>query len=316
MLILITGITGMVGKACASAALKAGHAVRGLGRNPDRLDESIAGKLEGFQKATGIYDLNALDLAVQGVDAVVCAYTPETEVIMEGQLLLLRAAQRHGVKVYDPCLLCKSASSNMLQIFHANSWNYDWTKQKLGDHELYDEYVSFMNHVRLSSSIKPIYMFTGAIMEWVFCSPRDNFFDRETKTVSYFGKGDEKWIYSTVDDLAAYTIAAVAAPNATEGGVVRVQSFRASPFDIAAAYENARGTKASTHCLGSVEDVDKLLEESRRTTDPTEYTKYIGLGYVLHTLKGTWEYEAVDCERFKEVKQTSLRQWFKEHPEI
>lgn len=100
MLILIAGITGMVGQACASAALRAGHAVRGLGRNPDRVDGNIARKIEGFEKTYGIYDLEAIDHAVQGVDAIISAYTYEPEVLMEGQLLLLRAAERHGVKVW------------------------------------------------------------------------------------------------------------------------------------------------------------------------------------------------------------------------
>lgn len=159
-------------------------------------------------------------------------------------------------------------------------------------------------------------MFTGAITEWVFNSPRDNFFDRTTKTVSYFGTGNEQCIYSTVDDLAAYTVAAISTPDAAEGGIIRVQSFRASPLEIAAAYEDLTGTKTSTKHLGSLEDVEQLLRESRKTTEPTEFSTYLGLAYVEHMLKKTWDFEAVDCERFKEVKQTSLREWFKKHPEI
>jgi nucleoside-diphosphate-sugar epimerase len=101
MFILISGITGMCGKGCALAALDAGHRVRGLGRNPQNLDAEISNKLEGFVKLESIYDLAALDKAVQGVDAIISAVVPTPEAILEGQLLLLRAAERAGVKVSE-----------------------------------------------------------------------------------------------------------------------------------------------------------------------------------------------------------------------
>ena len=89
----------MVGRHCAEAALDKGHTVRGLGRNPQQLDKSILSRLEHFEKSTGIYDIPALDRAVAGVDAVICAYGFKPEVVIEGQLLLLRAAERAGIKV-------------------------------------------------------------------------------------------------------------------------------------------------------------------------------------------------------------------------
>jgi nucleoside-diphosphate-sugar epimerase len=99
MLILIPGITGMVGLPCARAALSRGHTVRGLGRDPDKVPKSILERLESFEIISDIYDIPALDRAVKGVDAIICAYTYASEVVVEGQLLLLRAAERAGVKV-------------------------------------------------------------------------------------------------------------------------------------------------------------------------------------------------------------------------
>lgn len=99
MLILITGITGMVGQPCAEYAISKGHRVRGIGRDPSKVPASIRENLEGFVTSSGIYDLPALDKAVSGVDAIVCAWGGAPEMIIEGQLLLLRAAERAGVKV-------------------------------------------------------------------------------------------------------------------------------------------------------------------------------------------------------------------------
>lgn len=159
-------------------------------------------------------------------------------------------------------------------------------------------------------------MFTGGITEWVFNGPRENLFDRATKTVSYFGTGNEPCPYTTVDDLAAYTVAAVTAPGAENGGLVYVESFRMSPLDIASALEEVSGVKITTKRLGSLEDAQSLLQEQRRTTPPTEFSKYIGLAYVVHIAKGTWDAESVDCARFKDVKQTSLKEWLEKNPQI
>ena len=103
MLILIAGITGMVGLPCAHAALSRGHTVRGLGRNPNKLPDDLSRRLESFVQSASIYDIPALDRAVKGVDAIICAYTYAPEVVVEGQLLLLRAAERAGVKVWLKC---------------------------------------------------------------------------------------------------------------------------------------------------------------------------------------------------------------------
>lgn len=83
----------------AEYAISKGHRVRGMGRDPAKVPASIREKLEGFVTTSGIYDIPALDKAVSGVDAIVCAYGFSPEVVLEGQLLLLRAAERAGVKV-------------------------------------------------------------------------------------------------------------------------------------------------------------------------------------------------------------------------
>ncbi|KAJ0125245.1 hypothetical protein J7T55_006590 [Diaporthe amygdali] len=299
MLILIAGITGMVGQPLAEYAISKGHRVRGLGRNPAKLPATIRDNLEGFVTSTGIYDIPALDRAVSGVDAVICAYNFDPEIVVEGQLFLLRAAERAG-------------------IFHAASWNYDWTLGHLGQHETYDSYIAFAAQARISSRIKPLYMFTGVIAEWLFSNRRDNIWDRDTKTMSYFGDGTEEWIGTTAGDLAAYTVEAVSAPSAEQGGFLRVESFRFTPAQLVAAYEEARGGKVKGHlkCHGSLDDVVSMLAKARAATDPIDHENYIGLAYVEHTLKGTWNYEPVDNKRFPTVKPTSLRQFFEAHPEL
>lgn len=99
MLILIAGITGNVGKHAARAGLERGHIIRGLGRSPQKLDLSLRSQLESFVESKAYYDVPALEKAIKDVDAVICAYSGIPELALDGQLLLLRAADRAGVRV-------------------------------------------------------------------------------------------------------------------------------------------------------------------------------------------------------------------------
>ncbi|KAJ5481633.1 hypothetical protein N7475_000445 [Penicillium sp. IBT 31633x] len=186
MLILIAGITGMVGQPCAQAAIARGHKVRGIGRDPAKLPTELRQNLESFVVSSGIYDIPSLDRAVANVDAVICAYGFLPEVLVEGQLMLLRAAERAGVK-----------------IFHAASWNYDWTLGYFGQHESYDPYLVFDAQLSHQAPLHVHWYHRG-----------DQIWDRETKTLSYFGDGKKEWICTTADDIAAYTVEAVSAPDA------------------------------------------------------------------------------------------------------
>ena len=102
MFILIAGITGTVGRECALASLERSYQVRGLGRTPENLDSRLQDELEGFVNIKDVYDISALEGGVAGVDAIICAYNSHPTAILDGQLLLLRAAERARVKVNQP----------------------------------------------------------------------------------------------------------------------------------------------------------------------------------------------------------------------
>ncbi|KAI0010722.1 hypothetical protein F4779DRAFT_282366 [Xylariaceae sp. FL0662B] len=299
MLVLIAGITGMCGQPIAREALAKGHAVRGLARHPGKLDRDIAPKLERSVQTSGVYDLVALSKAVQGVDAVICAYPPEPELVVEGQLLLLRAAERARVK-----------------IFHAASWNFDWTRLKLGDIETYDWYITFAQHAKLSSTIRPLFGFTGLILEYMFIhTTRPKMLDGNSQTINFFGDGNKRSPYTAVDDLAAYTVRAISAPDAAKGGCYRVESCQLSPLEMADVYDEVRGTKLERKSSGSAQDLEVMLAEARDSFSPLDFEKYIALVYAKHVLDGSFDAESPDCARWGDVKQTSFRDWLIDHPE-
>jgi nucleoside-diphosphate-sugar epimerase len=118
MLVLVAGVTGNMGQKLVTSLKTRGHQVRGLGRSSCKLQPEVTSSLEKFVEFSGFDDIPALNTACSGVDAVICAYGMDPSIQLEGQLLLLRATERAGVK-----------------IFVAQSWNHDWSELELGQHE-------------------------------------------------------------------------------------------------------------------------------------------------------------------------------------
>jgi hypothetical protein len=199
------------------------------------------------------------------------------------------------------------------QIFHAASWNYDWTKLNPGDCEPYDGHICFYNYARIASSIKPIYGFTGQILEYILYAPQSNPLDKEAKTWSFAGHADYRWTLTMLDDLAKYTILAVTAPNAEEGGPYYVDSFRASPRELAQAYEEQFEVKLELKHLGGKKEVDQMLRQFRASTPA-----YHGVTYAANLIRGAWDYESVDSNgRWRDAKRNiGPKEWFAEHPDL
>ncbi|UPK90532.1 hypothetical protein LCI18_001467 [Fusarium solani-melongenae] len=195
MLVLIAGISGNMGTRLARAATSRGLSVRGLGRDASKVPEDV--KLESFVTSTSYYDIPAIEKAVQGVDSIICAYMSTDVLILDGQLILLRAAERAGVKIFFPA-----------------SWNNDWTKNKFGDFEHYDTYIAFQHQAALTSPIKPVYIFNG-------------FFESLLFTV--FGPGG----FHTAGELAA----AYHKATGTPAKVVRAGSVEDIAQEVQAARE-------------------------------------------------------------------------------
>ena len=296
MLILIGGITGLVGQAVAKAGLAAGHKVRGLARNPSKISADLLSQLESLVRCNDYYDLTAVDQAVKDVDAIVCAYFPEPKLVLEAQLLLLRAAERANVKV-----------------FRAASWNFPWERDQLGDHETYDAYLMFRAYARITSSINPVNGFTGIIFEYMLQSmPWKN---DATGELPHFGPADKPYAYIGVENLAAYTIEAISASDAAKDDSYYVESFKCSYLELAETYQQVCGKELTPKCMGMLGDVETMLGQARAATPAHEHAGYVVFAYMKYMLNGLYDYEAVDSKRWSHVKQSSLKELFEQNPE-
>ncbi|KAJ4350256.1 uncharacterized protein N0V89_008877 [Didymosphaeria variabile] len=301
MLLLIAGITGHIGQHLAREALAKGLTVRGLGRSPDKLDPSI--KLESFVQSRNYYDIPALDTAVKGVDAIIVAYMGTPELQVDGHLLILRAAERAGVRV-----------------FHTSTWTFDFRKTRFLEHESYDPFVAFQRIAELTSPIKPIYMLSGVLTEVLFSvegradfSPKSGgVFDPERKCMEYYGTGEEKYQWTTEHDAAKFSIELIMSEEAQSGngGFFSAWSGEHSVKEIAEVYEKVHGKSISLKNMGTVEDLEEKALADRARGTPAGFWGYIGAFYQLFTINGRWV--LTDENLFPKVERTSLEDFFKQ----
>ncbi|KAL2068016.1 hypothetical protein VTL71DRAFT_16114 [Oculimacula yallundae] len=270
MLILIAGITGS------------------LGRNPSTLPSALSTQLESFVTSTTYYDLAALDLAVSGVDGIINAYAPHPLLDLDGSLLLLRAAERAGVR-----------------IFVASSWSRDWTNIAFGDFEHYDNHMAFQRQVAKTSEIKPVYIFTGLFADLLYSPYGPGGWDLKhissggeqgngNPRMRFWGEGDSvgRWPWSAQSDVAEFTIDILMFGEGVQegrGGVFKVSSGTTTIRELAETWEKINGGKVDVVGQGNVGDLEAELERLRREKGVKLNHEYMFEEAALIGGKGLWE---------------------------
>ncbi|KAI9155554.1 NAD(P)-binding protein [Paramyrothecium foliicola] len=306
MLVLVAGVTGNIGQKLTKALTDRGHHVRGLGRNPKKLSPESLAALERFEACASYDDVSALNRACAGVDAIICAYYMDPRLQLEGQLFLLRAAERAGVETYV-----------------AASWSGDWSKLQLGMHEAYDAYVSFRHYVEMTSLIKPIYIYTGIFAETMFSTYGHGhvgpdmplMWDSETKTMSIWGSGHTTWFWTSERNAAEFTAEIVQRDDAAQGGFWNVCSGAHTLREIAQIYQRERGVKVTIKILGSVDDLEAKALAARRNGDKRNYHLYTGLFYQLYANNGALNFQKLDNNKL-ETLGISIEGFLREYPQI
>jgi hypothetical protein len=153
------------------------------------------------------------------------------------------------------------------------------------------------------------------ILEYMFYrNPAGSQVNKEEKTFTFLSSGDSICIYTCVKDLATYTIQAISAPDALNEGVYHVESFRCSNREMTDAYSEVRGTTYELKTFGSLELISKMLDETRATVPKARFMEYNGLSFGKQLLLNTLFFDAVDCQKWPQVKQTGLVEWLKANP--
>ncbi|KAI1333618.1 NAD(P)-binding protein [Xylariaceae sp. FL0016] len=293
MLVLVAGATGNIGQKILASLIRHGHQARALGRNPDKLPSRLHAQLESFVTSTSYYDIPALDAACRGVDAVICAYNGTPELQVEGHMLLLRATERAGVRVFVPA-----------------SWTAGWQNMRLGQQESYDPFIMLRRQIEISSDIRPSWIITGILAEVLFSAPgRVSFtpafhgsWDGPGRRVEVWGDPAVKWQWTTEGDAA-------------DGGWWTVASGQHSLVELAETYGKVRGCDMKIEQMGSVEELRERARAARAEGKPNAFWYYIGYYYILFMVDGTYHRADLDNDRLG-IKGTCLEKFLQDYPEV
>lgn len=281
MLILIVGITGNLGQRLAKAAIGRGLRVRGLGRDPTKLPPALHASLELFEVSASYYDIPAMERALAGgVDAVICAYSTDPVLYLDGALLLLRAAERAHVGV-----------------FVAPTWTSNWTQIQYGDFAIYNSLIAFRDHAALTSSIRPVYIINGSFAEYLLTEGTGSFEepqrDGDVARAYYWGDMHKRKIpWTAMDDAAAWTIELLLNGEGVQegrGGVFQFQSGYNSLEELVAVYEKERGVAVQLVCRGNSDDLEQRLALLEKDGSRQRISDHTYLAWSRLALRGCWD---------------------------
>lgn len=309
MLILIPGATGRLGQHLVRAAVDRGHTVRALGRSASKMPSSLLPLLESFIEITDIYSLSTYKAACENVDAVIVAWNEEPRLVLDAQLVLLRAAEQTGIKR-----------------FHAVSWNTDWEDMPLGVIESYDAMLCFARQALLTSPIKPLYTFCGVLAQTLFGVPGAGSLEGESslwvrgeggkRVINVVGNGEMETPFSTEHDVAAFSVELTTSEGAEKGGYFRFCSDEFSLKELKEVYERVRGEECAINRVMDVETCKGLVKQAREEAITAgelhnRFKNIVGLVYAVFMDTGAYNLKPVDAERFPGVPRTSLESYIR-----
>ncbi|MBN1207443.1 MAG: aromatic alcohol reductase [Myxococcaceae bacterium] len=296
--VLVAGATGMLGQKISHALLdKPGVEVRllvraGATEDPKKRQGLLSLQERGARIVEG--DLGALSSLVEatrGVDVIVSAVNGDENTVVNGQLQLLEAAKRNGVRRFIP-----------------SDYSVDFFKLKPGDNAFLDYRIRVAEAVQ-KSGLEHTSVLNGAFTE-VLLAPFFGAYDSQAGRLSFWGDGETEVDMSTTDDTARYTAEAALDPRAANthfevaGDVLTLRG-------VARVLEEATGRKVEAVSKGSVEELGRWISEKRTTA--TSVFEYVPAQYQWAMVSGKGKLRNLVNNRYPHIQPVTLRQFLHKH---
>lgn len=235
-------------------------------------------------------DLAPLDALVQGATTVISAVQGGPETLIDGQAALLRAARAASVRRFIP----STYSLNMFGVAPGQIVTSDLRLAfaQIADAERGDVEVS---HVMIGGFLDRGVMF-GFI----------RIIDPEAQTAYVWGDGDQPMDFTTYADTARYT-AALAVDERPAPRVFAAAGDTKTFPQIVRAYEEASGKELKVERLGSLDDLDRRIEELQQ--GGAHFTQFLPLMYYRAQLNGDGRLEEVMNVRYPEIKPLTISEY-------
>jgi nucleoside-diphosphate-sugar epimerase len=260
-LVLVAGATGNLGAAVVAELVSRGADVRALVR-PDKADGGDSLRdLVSAGKVTAVVgdladDVSTLARHLERVDVVVSAVQGGAKVVTDGQVNLLRAAERTGV----PRMIPSDFSVDLHRLDYGDVMPLDLRKKA--------------DEAFVGSPVRRNSVLIGGFYE-VMHEPFMQIVDLNNDTFSYWGDGDQPMDLTSIPDCAAYTAAvalndSAGAVSAFAGEVVTMKQWHA-------AVEAGTGRTFKVRELGSIADLEAEIARRKETAD--DASEWVALQY-------------------------------------
>ena len=290
--VLVAGAGGMLGGRIAAHLSEEPDTrlrlmVRPGGRGADdvTLADLVARGAEMVE--ADLTDPASLDRATQSVDVIVSAVQGGRDIMVAGQLALLTAASRNGVRRILP-------SDFALDLFRSppgEHANFDMRREA-------DEAIA-------ATGIEHVNILNGSFMDNFLHSQFAGVFDMEKGTATFWGDGNDPFDATSVEDTARYTARAAVDRNLPSGKFA-LAGEQLTFNGIIDVVEHVSGRTFERRSQGTIADLKQTIAR-QRAADPDSMAA-LGNTYILYMLDGTTALTDLQNGRYLDLRPETYRQ--------
>lgn len=289
-LVAVAGATGKLGRLVIDALLThPGVRVRALVRDPNKA-EALSLRRDGvelFPYDASTSDETLHDGAVRGAFAIVSALQGGPDIIVDGQLALLRAARRANARRFIP----SDFSYNIFSLPAGTNLNSDWRR----------DFAEQAREAR--GEVEVVH-----VMQGIFADPYVlgflGLFDAERGLVRYWGDGRTPIDWTTWEDTARFTAAAALDDRAVPERLF-VAGDRMDVLAFAHLWGATHGRPVTLERLGSLPELE--AEVTRRlASEPGNMYAWLPLMYARGVFGGHALLGELHNGRYPEIAPESV----------
>lgn len=288
--IALVGASGRLGALIANELLATPGVQLRLLVRPGSRDKVVDLEVRGAVVVEGDIaggDTTPLDEFVYGTTTVISSVQGGPDVLVDGQSALLRAARSAGVRRFIP----STFSLDMFGVAPGQIVTSDLRLAfaRIADAERGDVEVS---HVMIGCFLDRDVMF-GFI----------RVVDPQARTAYVWGDGDQPMDFTTYADTARYTAALAVDERPAPRVFGAVGDTKTFP-QVVQAYEEATGKTLNVERLGSLDDLDRRIDELQ--LGGAAFTQFLPLMYYRAQLNGDGRLKEVMNDRYPEIEPLTV----------
>lgn len=293
-IILVAGATGNLGFRIVNALASKDVTVRALVRSNSKVEKITSLEKLGVEVCkVDNWSIDEIKSHCCGVSCIVSVLAGLRDVVIDSQKVLLDAAVAAGVPRFIP-----------------SDYSLDFTKFSYGENRNLDlrrEFHEYLDMCPIASTS----IFNGAFMEMLLDEMPLIVFKK--KLVIYWGNGDYKWGFTTMDNTAAYTANVAIDDNSPR--YLRIAGDLIAPREVRNVISDVTGSKYKLIRIGGQGLLGVFIKMARFfSPDEKElYPAWQGIQYMNNMIDERSKISELNNNRYSDIRWTSVKMLLQNH---